>query len=115
MIRRFVRDEPVDESTALVADIAAVGIGGHYLGRRSTRERCRAGEIWQPRVLQRGAFESYGAGRPLVKEAADMARELLAAHAVPPLPDDVAREIEDVIARYARSVGARGDRVAWRA
>ena len=113
MIKRFVREGTVDASTALSADIAEVGIGGHYLGRKSTRELYRAGEIWQPRVLQRRPFEAYG-GRSLVSDAAEQAREVLAAHQVPPLGDDVTREIDSVIERYARSVGAPGSRVPWR-
>ena len=36
-LRRLVRDDPIDATRALVDDIAAVGIGGHYLGRKSTR------------------------------------------------------------------------------
>jgi trimethylamine--corrinoid protein Co-methyltransferase len=114
MIKRFVRQEPIDASTMLAADIAEVGVGGHYLGRRSTREFYRAGQIWQPRVLQRGPFEAF-AGRPLVNGAAEQAHGILDAHTVAPLPDDVVREIDAVIGRYARSVGAREDRVRWRA
>ena len=36
-LRRLVREDPIDATRALIDDIAAVGIGGHYLGRRSTR------------------------------------------------------------------------------
>ena len=103
--RQFVHEE-----TARV--LAEVGVGGHHLGRRSTRDVYRAGEIWQPRVLQRGPFEAF-AERPLVSEAAEQARELLDGHVVAPLPDDVVREIDAVIGRYARSVGARRDRLPW--
>ena len=113
MIKRFVREGTVDPSTALSADIAEVGIGGHYLGRRSSREHFRAGEIWQPRVLQRKPFEAYE-GRSLVSDAADLACDVLSAHQVPPLADDVKREIDGVIERYARSVGAPGSRAPWR-
>ena len=38
-IERFMRDDPVDEARALVDDIIEVGIGGHFLARKSTR-RC---------------------------------------------------------------------------
>jgi trimethylamine--corrinoid protein Co-methyltransferase len=112
-LRRLVRDDPVDATRALVDDVAAVGIGGHYLGRKSTRALHRAGEIWQPELWQRGPFEAYE-GRPLVEEAAARAAEILATHAVEPLPDDVTAEIDAVIARFARSVGAPESRVSWR-
>jgi trimethylamine:corrinoid methyltransferase-like protein len=90
-----------------------VGPGGHYLGRRSTRTFHRAGEVWQPGLWQRGPFEAH-VGRPLVEEAAARADVILDAHEVDPLPDDVVGEIDAVIERYARSVGAPTDRVGWR-
>ena len=112
-LRRLVRDDPIDATRVLLDDIAAVGPGGHYLGRRSTREFHRAGEVWQPGLWQRGPFEAYE-GRPLVEEAAARADEVLRTHEVEPLPDDVAAEIDAVIERYARSVGAPAARVRWR-
>jgi trimethylamine--corrinoid protein Co-methyltransferase len=112
-LRRLVRDDPIDATRALLDDIAAVGPGGHYLGRRSTREFHRAGEVWQPGLWQRGPFEAY-AGRPLVEEAAARADEILRTHEVEPLPDDVVKAIDAVIERYARSVGAPAGRVRWR-
>jgi hypothetical protein len=39
---------------------------------------------------------------------------VLRTHEVEPLPDDVVIEIDAVIARYARSVGAPAARVGWR-
>jgi trimethylamine--corrinoid protein Co-methyltransferase len=113
MIRRFVRDDPVDATTALTADVASAGVGGHFLGLKSTRQFYRAGEIWQPRVFQRGTYETH-AGRALAQDAADRARELLATHAVLPLADDVVAEIDRVIEGYARIVGAPPTRVHWR-
>ena len=112
-IKRFAREDPIDAMTALTGDIAAVGVGGHFLGARSTRQFYRAGELWQPRVFQREPFETY-AGGSLIDDAAEQARELLAAHAVPPLADDVAAEIERVLESYARSVGAPESRIRWR-
>ncbi len=64
-------------------------------------------------MFQREPFETY-AGRSLVDDAAEQARELLAAHTVPPLADDVVAEIDRVIESYARSVGAPQARVRWR-
>lgn len=112
-LRRLVREDPIDATRALVDDIAAVGPGGHYLGRRSTRQFHRASEVWQPALWQRGPFEAYE-GRPLVEEAAARADELLRTHQVNPLSEDVAAEVHDVIERFARSVGAPGGRVSWR-
>jgi trimethylamine--corrinoid protein Co-methyltransferase len=104
MVERFLREGRIDETTALIDDIVAVGIGGHYLGRKSTRRWHRAGEIWWPSVFQREGWESYE-GRSLVRDAAARAHELLAAHEVPPLSDDLQRHIDAVIAGYRRTAG----------
>ena len=101
-IDRFVRDDPIDEARALVDDIIAVGIGGHYLGCKSTRQFYRAGELWQPRLWQREPFDHY-VGTTLVKDAVDKAHSILATHEVPPLPDDVRRHVDKLIADYLRT------------
>jgi len=101
-IERFMRDDPIDEVRALVDDIVAVGIGGHFLARKSTRTFYRAGELWQPRLWHRGPFDQY-VGTPLVSDAWERAHELIAANDVPPLADDVERHVEKTIARYLES------------
>ncbi len=100
-LRRYLRTDPIDETTALMDDILEVGIGGHFLGRRSTRRFSRR-EVWRPRAFRRGAFEE-SVGRPLAHEAAARAREILAEHEVPPLPDDADRHIDEVIERWGRA------------
>jgi len=102
-IRRFVRDDPVDEAAALLDDIREVGVGGHYLGRRSTRAGLRAGALWRPELFQRGPFESYG-GRTLVDDAIARVDELLVVHEVPPLDDDVRRHIDQVTGSFRRTM-----------
>jgi trimethylamine:corrinoid methyltransferase-like protein len=51
--------------------------------------------------MRRGTFEA-SQGRSLIQDALQRARELLAAHEVVPLPDDVERHIDEVIADYRR-------------
>ena len=103
-IERFLRDDPVDASTALVDDITGVGIGGHYLARKSTRRFYRAGELWQPQLWQRQSFEQH-AGSTLVQDAAARAEELIATSDVPPLPEDVAKHVDGLITGYLTSKG----------
>ena len=98
-LRRYLREDPIDETTALMDDILEVGIGGHFLGRKSTRAHSRS-EVWRPRAFRKGTFEEF-AGRPLAAEAAERAREIIATHEVPPLPEDVERHIDSVIATVA--------------
>ena len=96
--RRAAR-RPSSPADCLLDDIRAVGPGGHYMARRSTRRH--AHDAWQPAVLRRGAFEAYH-GRTLVQDALERARELLATHEVLPLPEDVDRHLDEVVAAYRR-------------
>ena len=98
-IRRFVRDDPIDESRALFDDIREVGIGGHFLGARSTRRMLHAGELWSPAVWQRAPLESYD-GRTVVADAAARAREIIDGRPGTPVDDAVLAEVERVIASY---------------
>lgn len=104
-IERFMREDPVDEARALMDDLVEVGIGGHFLGRRSTRERHRAGELWQPRLWHRGPFDQY-VGTSLVRDAWDRAQTMIATNDVPPLPEDVRRHVRATIDAYARRADA---------
>ncbi len=102
MIRRFARRQPIDPQDALLDDILEVGIGGHFLGRRSTRVRRRSGEVWRSNVYQRGSFEE-SRERSLVRDAVEHAQEVLATHEVPPLNDEAEREIGRIIASVRSS------------
>jgi trimethylamine--corrinoid protein Co-methyltransferase len=99
LIKERLRQVSFEPAACLLDDIRAVGPGGHYMGRRSTREHAR--DAWQPAVLRRGAFEAYR-GRTLVQDALERARELLATHEVEPLPDDVDRHLDEVVADHRR-------------
>lgn len=104
-LRRYLREDSIDETSALMDDIMEVGIGGHFLARKSTRALSRS-EVWRPAAFQRGTFEEFR-GRPLAREAAQQARQILSAHEVEPLSDDAERHIDDVVAdwqsRHARA------------
>ncbi|OPZ42053.1 MAG: hypothetical protein BWY94_02238 [Actinobacteria bacterium ADurb.BinA094] len=52
-------------------------------------------------MLRRGTFEA-ARGRTLVRDALERARSLLAIHEVAPLPDDVDRHLDDVVAAHRR-------------
>jgi trimethylamine--corrinoid protein Co-methyltransferase len=101
LIKERLRPTSFGAASCLLDDIRAVGPGGHYMGRRSTREHAR--DTWQPAVLRRGAFEAYH-GRTLVQDALARARELLATHEVKALPGDVDRHLDEVVATYRRLV-----------
>jgi trimethylamine--corrinoid protein Co-methyltransferase len=99
LVKEELRRRPFDAASCLVDDIRAVGPGGHFMGQRSTRQHAR--DIWQPSVLRRGSFDA-SRGRTLVQDALERARDLLATHEVKPLPDDVDRHLDEVIAAQRR-------------
>jgi len=101
-LRRLLEFPAVDDASTLIADIEAVGPGGHFMTRRSSRERARSGEVWRPSVFQRGNLSDF-AGRPLVDDALERARELLANHTPTPIPADVLRDARAVVARHSRA------------
>jgi trimethylamine--corrinoid protein Co-methyltransferase len=101
MLKRFLRETEISETTALIDDIEQVGIGGHYLAQKSTTRFAHAGELWQPRVFRRGTFAAHR-HTTLVRDATDRAQEILAQHEVLPLPEDVDRHIDRVISDYTR-------------
>jgi trimethylamine--corrinoid protein Co-methyltransferase len=103
-LRRLLTLPDVDDDATLLADIAAVGPAGHFLGRRSSREGSRRGEIWRPSVFRRGG-QPAPAERPLVADALDRAQAVIAAHVPNPIPDDVRRDARAVLAEYARVSG----------
>ena len=89
----------LDADSCLIDDIRAVGPGGHFMGQKSTRQHAR--DVWQPSVMRRGTFEA-SQGRTLVQDALERAHELLATHEVKPLPVDVDRHLDEVIADHRR-------------
>ena len=99
LLRRRIGAVPFEPADCLIDDIRAVGPGGHFMGRRSTRRRAR--EAWRPAVLRRGSFEA-SRGRTLVQDALEQARELLATHEVAPLPEDVDRHLDELVAAQRR-------------
>ncbi len=103
-LRRLLELPLVDEASMLIDDIEAVGPGGHFLTRRSSRERLRSGEVWCPAVFQRGGTAQF-ASRPLIDDALLRAREVLAAHTPTPIPDDVRHKVRGVFDRHAHAAG----------
>ena len=98
VLQRLLRGAAFDDAAALLDDVAAVGPGGHFLGRASTRRRTRAGEVFEPHVLRRRRLEDRVDGA-LVGDAAERARELLARHEVRPLPDEAERLVHELLPR----------------
>lgn len=100
-LRRYMRDDPIDEEHALMDDIREVGMGGHYLASKNTRRFART-EIWQPEVFQRGSFSNF-VDSPLVEQAVQRAEEVLASYEPAPLPAGAEEHIQSVLDEWAAS------------
>jgi trimethylamine--corrinoid protein Co-methyltransferase len=98
-LRRYLREDPIDDQHALIDDIKAVGIGGHFLGSKSTRRFGRT-EVWRPALFQRGTFEEF-ADAPLVGQAVERANEAIAGYEPAPLPEGADEHIDEIISAFA--------------
>jgi len=76
---------------------------GVFLGEVHTVKQMRKGAIWTPRVSSRAdATDDEAPG--VVERARERARDLLRTHHVEPLPDDISRHLDDIMARARREL-----------
>lgn len=99
---RFMRGFAVDEDALAVSAIHEAVMGeGSFLALDHTRRYMRAGEVWIPGLSERLNYGDWDReGRPTIqRRARARVAEVLAAHVVEPLADDVEAEIDEVIAQ----------------
>lgn len=99
MARRFMDGILVDEDHLAKEAIQDVDIGGSYIAEPHTAEFFRE-ELWFPRLMERGSYESWrGAGaRDMRAVCEDRVREILRMPNAHPLPDDVLRRMDEIMA-----------------
>ena len=92
----------------LEVDLAAVGHGGNFLGRRSTRDAFNDGEIYVSDFDTRDSYEVWSAaGKPtLLEDLHDLIEETLSNHKALPLDEDVERELAAIEESARQSVNA---------
>jgi trimethylamine--corrinoid protein Co-methyltransferase len=90
----MARPVPVDEEHLQVELIERVGVGGHYLKQRETRNFTRREyvPVWPP------------AGKPMLELAREEALEILHNHKPPPLPVGAREKIETIVAEADRAL-----------
>jgi trimethylamine--corrinoid protein Co-methyltransferase len=98
IFRRCLRlSNGIDSSTEewLEVDLAAVGHGGNFLARRSTREALHSGEVYVSTFDTRESFEAWSAsGKPtLIEDLKEEVEQTLASHTTIPLDEAVEREL----------------------
>ncbi len=110
MVAAFLDPLVVDDATLAVEAIAEVGPGGHFFGVQHTQDRFRDA-FFAPMISDWRNHEAWvEAGSPTaVDHASRLVRELLAAYEPPPMPDDVAAELDDFVARRVAEGGVPTD------
>jgi trimethylamine--corrinoid protein Co-methyltransferase len=106
LIRQFVRGVPVTDETLAVDLIHEVGPGGEFVSAEHTYRHMR--EASQPRLFSRDVREVWeeAGSTDLAERARRQAREVVAQHAVEPLPDDALAQIERIVRQADEDVGA---------
>ena len=97
----------------LEVDLAAVGHGGNFLGRRSTRDALRSGEVYVSHFDTRDSYETWSASgkRSLLDELQELVEETLTVHETLPLDEEVERElaiIEERARQGAQAIRTEG-------
>jgi trimethylamine---corrinoid protein Co-methyltransferase len=89
----------------LEVDLAAVGHGGNFLGRRSTRDALNAGELYVSDFDTRDSFEAWSAsGKPsLLDDVQELIKETLDSREVLPLAEDIKLELGRIEDRARKS------------
>lgn len=101
LCHRLQQGLDASDNRDLYDDLAAVGPGGNFLARTSTRQAARSGEFIVPGLTDRHPYETWvELGRPSVYKAArERVQEILEGPVVDPPPDDVCAALEDILRR----------------
>ncbi|OGO59554.1 MAG: hypothetical protein A2V85_06415 [Chloroflexi bacterium RBG_16_72_14] len=107
--RRWVHGIRVDEERLAVDAIDRVGPRGNFLMDDHTVEHLREGELIELPLAERESRQTWQSTgyRTVESKARDRARQLLASHQPPPLPDDVGRELDLIVDRADRAADRR--------
>ena len=106
--RRWARGIVVDDDTLAVDVLARVGPRGHFLAEDHTVAHLRLGEPLHSALFERSSRESWAAGeaKTLVQAARERAQQILATHHVPPLPEDVTKELHAIVKKADEELAA---------
>ena len=102
MNRRLFAGIEVNEDTLALDVMRQVGPGGDFLATKHTNAHLRSGQ-WRPTILNRKSYDRWreDGGLDLRERARRKALDLLATHEPQPLPTDLARRIDALVANFA--------------
>jgi trimethylamine---corrinoid protein Co-methyltransferase len=97
VVTRLLRGVTVERETLAVDLIKKMGFKGDYLFDDHTRAHVR--ELWQARLGEAGTYDGWtGAGSPRLEDKARAVAYGLLATPAPELPEELGRELDDIIA-----------------
>ncbi len=100
--RRWLAGITVTEETLALEVVKRVGPRGDYLSDDHTVDAIHAGELLDLKLAERESRRQVwelGGSKTLESRAAAKAVEILDSHVVPPLPDEVLRDIAGIMAQ----------------
>jgi trimethylamine--corrinoid protein Co-methyltransferase len=105
LIQHIVAGPEVNEAT-LAYDVMAEVIprDGVFLGEMHTVRHMRQGALWISQLGARGQAAARATEDGLVARARARAKDILRSHQVEPLPEDVSRHLDEILARARREL-----------
>ncbi len=105
-VERFMRGINFDEEGLGLDVIAEVGPGGTFMDQEHTALHFRK-ELWFPRLLDRRFYDAWlqDGAKTMAQRCREEKERLLREHQPEPLPDDLEKEIERILAAARREVG----------
>jgi len=98
-VESALRAIAVDDDALALDEIAKVGPGGTFIDTMHTAQHFRR-ELWFPRLLDRSYYQAWldGGARSMEQRCRDRVEEILATHVPEPIGDDLARELDRIVA-----------------
>ena len=95
----------VSDDTLALDVIDKVGPGGHYLGQKHTLDHFLK-ERFIPELTDRSGYEKWKetGKKSLVERAKEKVKKILKEHSVPPLDNDIRKELDNIIKRAEKEL-----------
>lgn len=103
-VRHFNTVPLIDAQTLAVQAIDEVGPGGNFTDHEHTLQNFR--KTWYPKLFDRRTYQNWSQDgeQPLGDVLRKKVQQVLDTHQPEPLPDDVAKKLENVLARAERGL-----------
>ena len=105
LARQILRQTQVsDETLAFDVMREVIADNGTFLGHLHTVRHMRSGALWIPGVSDWSVGSTGDPHSGVVARAKAQVHEILSSHKVPPLPDDVSRELDGIMEEARRTL-----------